>query len=351
MPDEFVEWGKSWLDKHPGWTMKTWTEKELPPSRFPKTVATALSLIDLSDAFRYEILLREGGVYVDTDFECVRNIEGLIDGHEAFTAAQTENPDYKYGFLNGAFLGATPGHPAVETLVANLDRVTQPKERGMWRWGPPYVTRFFADRSDVTIFEPKLFYPYPWGRRRQAKEFPDAYAVHHWATQWYPHSQDAAAIGDTERLLPRSFKFKILFSRATIPGTFTYEDGRVHYMPHWDEKFVVSLIESSDTEILSTDELPVLSTIEVPLAQIVELPPLRVAGSLTVGNSSPPILVRWTPRGYFVLDGRHRYEHARNLGAKTITAINRVGLTDEGLLAYWNMVTAARPRVNYKPPG
>jgi inositol phosphorylceramide mannosyltransferase catalytic subunit len=43
-----------------------------------------------SDIARYEILLQVGGVYIDTDFECLRNVEPLIDGIECFAAQERD---------------------------------------------------------------------------------------------------------------------------------------------------------------------------------------------------------------------------------------------------------------------
>ena len=35
MPPEFTEWRKTWETINPNWTLKTWNEDNLPPSRWP----------------------------------------------------------------------------------------------------------------------------------------------------------------------------------------------------------------------------------------------------------------------------------------------------------------------------
>ena len=79
MPAEFEAFGATWLQHHPGWKMKLWTEANLPPLVNRWAFQQARTLAGRSDVARYEILFRCGGIYVDTDFECLRNLERLID--------------------------------------------------------------------------------------------------------------------------------------------------------------------------------------------------------------------------------------------------------------------------------
>ena len=38
MPIEFLEWQKTWTSLNPSWTLKLWTEDNLPDSRWPDLV-------------------------------------------------------------------------------------------------------------------------------------------------------------------------------------------------------------------------------------------------------------------------------------------------------------------------
>ena len=62
MPEQFERWGETWLRHHPGWTMKLWTEKNLPPSRYPDLIEKCRYYSARANLYRLEILLREGGV-------------------------------------------------------------------------------------------------------------------------------------------------------------------------------------------------------------------------------------------------------------------------------------------------
>lgn len=185
MPEPFRSWGDSWIDKHPGWQMTTWTRESFHGH------TDILALLDrcpnysqMSDVLRYEILRRHGGVYIDTDFECKKNIEPLIDGADAFAVWQLDD-HYAEGAVAAGICGAVPGHPLFNDLVKWLPNQILERFRSI---GPAYFTRHVHGRG-VRILEREHFYPYSWTElHRQRETFPEAYAVHHWAGKWYPDS-------------------------------------------------------------------------------------------------------------------------------------------------------------------
>src|SRR3954452_9252859 len=73
MPPEYEAFGETWAQHHPGWEMRLWRSSDLPPLRNQDLFDRATSFAQQSDIARYELLLRHGGVYVDTDFECLRS--------------------------------------------------------------------------------------------------------------------------------------------------------------------------------------------------------------------------------------------------------------------------------------
>ena len=101
MPDAHVSYGESWKQLHPGWEMKLWTDADAPA---PPGVERSRSLAERADLVRYEIIRRFGGVYVDTDVECLRPIGDLLAGVRAFAAYEVP------GRLCNAVIGAIPGH-------------------------------------------------------------------------------------------------------------------------------------------------------------------------------------------------------------------------------------------------
>ena len=100
MPDEFARFGQTWLEQHPGWTMRQWGDDNLPPLRNQVLFDEVESFSAKSDVLRYELLWLYGGVYIDTDFECLRSIEPLLEKVQVFASFETD------WSVNGALMGA-----------------------------------------------------------------------------------------------------------------------------------------------------------------------------------------------------------------------------------------------------
>jgi len=199
MPEEYVAFGKTWLDHHPGWEMKLWTEENLSPSHYPELIKLCKFYRTQANIHRYEILLREGGIYIDTDFECQRNLEPLIQDAEWFTA-HVDHPNHP-GLLANGFFGCVPNHPISWELVNLLPQHFDSELH--LNVGPHYFTDIIHGHREAKIFEARFFYPYVWTELdRKEEAFPDAYAIHHWGSHRYDGSR--LPIKDLPPPTPRS---------------------------------------------------------------------------------------------------------------------------------------------------
>ncbi|HEX3978513.1 MAG TPA: FkbM family methyltransferase [Solirubrobacteraceae bacterium] len=196
LPAEVQALGETWATHHPGWELKLWRPSDLPPLRNQELFDAARSYALRSDIARYEVLLRYGGIYVDTDFECLRSFEDLLDGVEAFIGS--ENGIH----LTNALMGAVAGHPLMEAIVAAIPEsiAADPSGPPNERTGPFLVTRVVdadpALRDGLLVCEPHLFYPYLYNEHdRRDEAFPESYAVHHWSGSWVS--------GDVPQVPPR----------------------------------------------------------------------------------------------------------------------------------------------------
>jgi len=187
VPAEFREFGRSWQQWHPGWKMQLWTDANMPPLANRWAFEHSQSLSGRANVLRYEILHRLGGVYVDSDFECLRSIEPLISDVECF-AGQLRDEEFEHGayaVINNAILGAVPGHPFLRDLIeeaeANMRGIMEDTPLPAYQTGPVFLTAVAQRHPEVKIFPPQVFYPYgPRQRWRRHEHFPRAYAVHHW---------------------------------------------------------------------------------------------------------------------------------------------------------------------------
>jgi hypothetical protein len=178
MPPEFVSYGESWRRHHSDWEFKLWTDSNRPRLINETAYMTARSAADKSNILRYELLLNEGGVYVDTDFECRKSITNLISDKDAFAALQFD------GVINNAIIGAVPNHTVLEAVVRGLEkniaRLPQ-KVASVFRSGPFYFGPVVKRFPNFHLFPPSMFYPYQWHERwKRNRVFKGAYAVHHW---------------------------------------------------------------------------------------------------------------------------------------------------------------------------
>jgi mannosyltransferase OCH1-like enzyme len=178
LPEVFARYRQTWLDHHPGWELCFWTEENLPEGLRRTEVYERLRVpAERSDILRLELLWRFGGVYVDTDFECLRSIEPLIEKVDFFTA------DIEPGRVNNALIGSVSGHPILDRA---LDEIRPREFHGYDKdaTGPLFFDRLLKDYPDATVFEQKLFYA------KGASARLHGYALHHDANSW----KDAEAL-------------------------------------------------------------------------------------------------------------------------------------------------------------
>uniref|UniRef100_A0A8C5UIW7 Lactosylceramide 4-alpha-galactosyltransferase n=1 Tax=Malurus cyaneus samueli TaxID=2593467 RepID=A0A8C5UIW7_9PASS len=143
----------------------------------------------LSDACRIVLMWKFGGIYLDTDFIVLKNLENLTN------AIGIQDEDV----LNGAFLSFKPKHEFMELCMQDFVQ-----NYNGWIWGhqgPGLVTRVFKkwcslktitsmSCKGVRALAPEAVYPIPWQRWRKLFEsisalelhklLKNSYAVHIW---------------------------------------------------------------------------------------------------------------------------------------------------------------------------
>ena len=186
MPDDVLAARQTWIDRHPEWEFRIWRLEDLTWLRNQALFDRAIPYSQKADFARYEVVHRFGGVYLDTDMECLRPLDPLLDGCSFFSGREPG------GNVGTAIFGATRSHPIVREVIERLPAscYVHPIEQLSLHDWPMLLDRIirdgaWEDRPEVRIFPPAYFYPYaggePW-RRNEA--FPRAYAVHHWSHSW-----------------------------------------------------------------------------------------------------------------------------------------------------------------------
>ncbi|CAO3441320.1 glycosyltransferase [Azospirillum endophyticum] len=219
VPPEFQALQRSWTGRNPGFAYRFWTDDDIErfvaeehPALLPvfRGYADPIARIDLA---RYLILRRFGGVYADLDLECLRPIDGLLEGRSFVVGLEPE----AHGRLAKAaerglprilcptFLASVPGHPFWDHLLSRLVEARQCPDV-LDATGPFLLTRAHASYEGegpdaVTVLPSELLYPVTkeecWNGRLFDPVFweratRDAYAVHYWEGTWF---RDAAERG------------------------------------------------------------------------------------------------------------------------------------------------------------
>lgn len=160
-PPESVENVRTWMAHHPDWTFKFWTDRNRPTpcrgmhkqlvqdcsfSRLQSCFVQSQNYGEKSDILRYEILLGEGGVYVDHDANCLRSFQDLHTSYDFYCGLEAPHEPFVGRAItcgNGV-IGSRPNHPAIKKVI---DLIAQ-------RWegvGKKYQGRDPYSRTEVVM--------------------------------------------------------------------------------------------------------------------------------------------------------------------------------------------------------
>jgi len=138
LPDLLKEWGQSWIKYHPDWKYELWENDRINSfirEYFPQYVEIYDQFpydIQRWDAIRYLILLKNGGMYVDFDYECLEPLGDILRGKECCFSMEPEthiHPEAKETScnFNNALMACSPNHPFIMEIIKE---VFSEKERG-----------------------------------------------------------------------------------------------------------------------------------------------------------------------------------------------------------------------------
>lgn len=209
-PEAFEKYRESWLILHPEWEYRLWTEDDflkILPQELTELYYSYNKMIKKVDFAKFVILFQFGGVYIDCDEECLKNIEELMGEYDVVLAF-----DYKIDkfvpnmSIINSFFASIPNHPLFSYLIDAC-----PKFKDNWvchATGPTFIGKQFYEYynneknqeyiKNIKIYmneDYKKFYPISWkenakilkyrhNREQLLIDFPTAYKVSHWSNLW-----------------------------------------------------------------------------------------------------------------------------------------------------------------------
>lgn len=190
MRRELIEFGKTW-ERH-GYDLKLWTEANMPPLRnqwvYDEIARRGVNVgggvpelgvwVQRADIVSYELLYEFGGIYANTDMECLRRLP--LGGVNAFAGIEEDR------WLSNALMGCVPGHPLFGWIVDEIEpRYRELSDQPMnGVTGPHLLTAaHHLNPGKLKVFPKEAFQPvlyHPDDMRREWDDHPDAYTVQHW---------------------------------------------------------------------------------------------------------------------------------------------------------------------------
>lgn len=203
-PQVALEWQKTWQEMHPDWEYKLWTNKDIDAFGMANidSFNQAQNWGEKADIWRYEILYRYGGVYVDIDEKCIKSFDALHHTCDFYIAVHNlllmlhHNNKFR---INNAVFGACPNHPILGKAVEQI-KFNRKKDHLLERTGPDFITKVIvnylssqANADFVNVILPaNYFYPAAERPNKRVKINPKAHiyimpetlAVHYYTSYW-----------------------------------------------------------------------------------------------------------------------------------------------------------------------
>ena len=194
---------RSWLAHNKGWKIKFWTDRPRPSPckemeiclvenfsfHFLKNYyKKAKNWGEKSDLLRYEILLQEGGIYVDHDANCLRSFDLLSRSYDLFACAGT--PHERVGDIVTTvcnhLIGASPNHPVIREcidILAKKELMPSQKDVGSMVISTTYLAFTLAIHKKISQrgFS-NIIFPASYFLGREG--LPNFYSTHFYEGRW-----------------------------------------------------------------------------------------------------------------------------------------------------------------------
>jgi inositol phosphorylceramide mannosyltransferase catalytic subunit len=192
-------WVDSWQENHPAWEHKLWTDADLcnlaslhcPEYKYILEQGSGAIKADFG---RYLIMYFEGGIYVDLDYECFKDLTPLLQGKEIVLTYVDDGIE-----VSNAFLASIPRHPLFKKVIEECAKRFEMVDEVENITGPVMFTDVIKRlQCELHIVSSKLLSPISWRRNesifyrtftyddtsRLKYFYPEAYAATYWTYHW-----------------------------------------------------------------------------------------------------------------------------------------------------------------------
>lgn len=191
-PNKYFLFLQSWIHKYSDFTFCFWNDSNLIPLFNQKIYDKSLTYAQKSDIARYEILYHYGGIYVDSDFYSIKNIEELLKNIDMFSAYESEK------FIAIGIMGFNKHNNYLKKIILNIELnyyLFQNKNIPN-QTGPVFFTnfhnQFISSYKNYKMFDPSYFYNYTFQNKINNEPiifYKNSYCYHNWGYSWNINKQ------------------------------------------------------------------------------------------------------------------------------------------------------------------
>ena len=186
-PNQYYLFLQSWLEKYNDFIFCFWNDTNLIPLFNQKIYDKSLTYAQKSDIARYEILYNYGGIYVDSDFYSIKNIEKLLDNINLFSAYESDD------FIAIGLMGFNKHNDYLKNLILNIEfnYYLFNNKNIPHQTGPVFFTnfhnQFISKYKNHKFFDPSYFYNYTFQDKINNNPiifYKNSYCYHSWGYSW-----------------------------------------------------------------------------------------------------------------------------------------------------------------------
>jgi mannosyltransferase OCH1-like enzyme len=194
IPEKYLEYIETWIRYHKDYHFCFWNNNNIPKLVNQELFDNATDYAMKVDILRYEIIYFLGGIYIDCDFLCIKNIDYLINNLDNFCSRESKE------FITNAIFGFVRENNFLYNVIENLDynfftyknvinnNLYIPKITG-----PEYFTELcniFQKNNvlnELNIFDTEIFYSYTFQNKFHNNNIiikKENYGIHMWGNSW-----------------------------------------------------------------------------------------------------------------------------------------------------------------------
>ena len=194
LPKKYKKWMLSWKNINKDWEYKLWTDKKIKELTFEnKDLFDKSKNVGFkSDLARYEILKQFGGLYADTDLECIRSIPDYFRTYDFVSCIVFNNTPQ----INNALILSKPNSYFLSKMIDNVtlqnnnnDAIETLKCSGAELMTKIYFSLNQETRIKNLILPSNYFYPlpnFPLDKNISIRKFikDETIGIHYWEVSW-----------------------------------------------------------------------------------------------------------------------------------------------------------------------